>query len=737
MDGILERIVNQQEKHTMDLLEQKAQQRMQDDWAMERELWRNELVGNRNLNDDASSFSSEIGGRGGGDFYDNRNYNASGGLLMGGSNGNGNYRVASPEEQQLFEKVAKEHGKIVVQNIKNDDGATTTFLGTMEQFENIAVSRGNNTPQDKMYRNAWQLLEKMLPNLKAGPIHAALGSLDYLCCQFQRILSDQVRSAAAAAVSGSAEYPTSALATGVAAFCKLTLGNGTSVWDVLYYCLRCGDAQAAIAVVNSAPAGTENFAQEQAVLQKVLLQFSQRQGGDGCMFGAGVVPIVEPQEQYSLRDFYEKAMRFDPNNKSRLKVLALLSGNEVDTSAFSDVEEWLVFRLWLGVQDRDEQVSKLTLVGTDIRRLGHSHFDTDANGPWAYCLPLMVSQQCQTALSFLAEAGGEMGLLEATHLGLAFLSANVKVTDLGKTLPAGHGHRDLSSTLLVQYAKLLERMPSFGLRQSLQYLLNIPSEMDRKNEIAEMIYRNPDRMGEVTGMLDAGLNRIDCELEKYISPHEASSILELAGKKFVRDAAHQQKAREGATLFLLSGSYAKLLALFNRLISPPHAFDGDKIVWANETQKFYSDYLKSHSIVKEVLGREKKLGLIETTNTLLGLRQFFQLYQSGDSKGAFDAVSTLGLFPFSQEEIDEKTSKFKDLDPHVKSAMPDALVTTVRCLYESYRDIKSKHRAITIEVEDQLKRIKSISRFLFLFSGTAGMPQSCKQDINDMRANMV
>ena len=50
------------------------------------------------------------------------------------------------------------------------------------------------------------------------------------------------------------------------------------------------------------------------------------------------------------------------------------------------------------------------------------------SGGWA-ALPLLASLQYATALAYLAEAGGGLGLLQATHVAIVIDAAGLRVTD--------------------------------------------------------------------------------------------------------------------------------------------------------------------------------------------------------------------------------------------------------------------------------------------------------------------
>ncbi|KAL3904824.1 MAG: hypothetical protein SGILL_009918 [Bacillariaceae sp.] len=620
--------------------------------------------------------------------------------------------------------VAMKHLKIVQD--MNHQSISTDPIHLMDEFEKVSTPDG--------YQTGWPLLKAMLPNRNKSPVHGALGALDFLCFQFQHVMDGRVREATMDKQDTfiPLQYQ-NARATSAATFAKLTIGSVNSVWDKVYFY-----AHAAREVVVSAPPGTADFAEEQPIIVKIFSQLASRQGDALTMFGNGVVPMIDQHDQDIVRNFYEKTRELNPNNIRKVNVLALLSGNQMSLDNTSIVEDYLFTKLWWAVQDKTDPVARVTELGAEIRKFGPSHFETDARGLWAYCIPLLATLQCQTALSFLSQAGGAVGLMQATHLGLAFAASGVDVTDLGHSLASGNNYRDFSSTLLVEYAKFLEREPGFGLSSALQYVLPLPSKTDKYDAIADMIYRNPSDMGAIAGDYDKqSMSRQNCLLERYFSSQEVSAMLNLAGEKFLREAQNQEKAQASAHLFMVAGSYANLLQLFHRLISPPNNFDGSKNFWAQHTQAFYNDFLKQHSIVKEVLGRDQKMNLVETTVTLLGLREFFSLYHNGHYREAFNALASLSLVPLSQAELEEKGSKFRDLDPLVKAAMGDTLVAAVDCLYQDYMQKKSESRGLSATMQANLSELKMKARYLFLFAGSTGTSDPCRQAINEMKGRMI
>ena len=135
--------------------------------------------------------------------------------------------------------------------------------------------------------------------------------------------------------------------------------------------------------------------------------------------------------------------------------------------------------------------------------------------------------------------------------------------------------------------------------------------------------------------------------------------------------------------------------------------------------------------------REGKLGLIDTNRILIQLRSFFSFYGQRKFEEAFGLVSRTGLLPLTQEDLDQKTSKFRDLDPVLKNEFPAVLTATVECICEMFQRLKSESRGLPPTVSERLNELHFLARYLFIFAGRINMPTACKEDIARMKHNMI
>ena len=114
-------------------------------------------------------------------------------------------------------------------------------------------------------------------------------------------------------------------------------------------------------------------------------------------------------------------------------------------------------------------VDELIELSNKVLTLGPSPFQEGCG--WSFALPLLATQQYRKALLWLSDAGGQMGLLQATHMGLALSHAGIVVKDLGRTDSADAA----VALLVVAYSSLL--LSSRESLVALDYLVRIPNEV--------------------------------------------------------------------------------------------------------------------------------------------------------------------------------------------------------------------------------------------------------------------
>lgn len=197
-------------------------------------------------------------------------------------------------------------------------------------------------------------------------------------------------------------------------------------------------------------------------------------------------PVISAQDRQPLVSEYHRANNRDPVDPFMSASLALLSLAEPISSSnnlVNTIEDYLFGALWNTVQ-MTHPIEDLAKLGEDIKHWGPKHFaDTEGSGGWAYTLPLLAAQQYTTALSYLADAGGTMGLLHSTHLSLVLALAGTEFTDLSPPNSASSGTANttcLLTALLVSYSMQLQGTDAAA---SLEYLVRIPDPGRVRKEV--------------------------------------------------------------------------------------------------------------------------------------------------------------------------------------------------------------------------------------------------------------
>ena len=786
-DGILERVLKDQREQTQRLVEKAVDRQIERDLEEERNWWIRELVGDRNLVDATRGSTQEDGGGGRGRLLVAGYGHGPGGSTAITNNGGNNMFATGCDP-----KAVKEHLD-VVRGLK----PSADPLGVVARFDNLARAE---TFGGGGYKNAWMILASMLPKMRQrmSPIDAARGAQAHFCRQYQTIIEHHVRTAGLSGqdTATPVRYSGSggSVATVIASYVKLVSGSNASIWEILYYCtsrpscawnsgnrkiqlkhssqptffvqslptslvfsldtlcvlapadrnprptgLRCGNARAAQSVLNATPAGEIEFAQ-QRLLSLVIEYLSARQGSAACMYENGS-PMVKAEDRLALLNAHEMTKNLEPDNQHKLSVLALLGGKQLES--FSTVEDYLFGNLWVALMDKENPIRQIEVIGASVRKYGPSHFAGDGSGEWGYVLPLIATQQFATALSYLVEAGGNAGLMQATHLGLVLALARVNVEDLGDSGSSTGGSsstasRDIVTALLVNYAVLTESEPSAGVPASLEYLLKIPNTEESIHQVAKLITRSTtDQIDVLVGVLDTVGNRKNSVLDEKLPENDVSSILATAGELLQKQASDRSKVETSAKLFMLGYHHTKLVQLLNEQISPVDVVDEDKIFWMQQSKLFYDQFLAKRSNVLDSIEREGKSKLVDTNRSLLELRTFFEIYRRRTFEEAFGAVSRTGLLPLSQRELNEKSSRFRDLDPILKKQFPGLLVAAVECLSELFHRLKSESRGLPPAVVDRLRELQFLARYLFAFAGLINMPSGCMTDIQQRRTNMI
>jgi nuclear pore complex protein Nup93 len=571
------------------------------------------------------------------------------------------------------------------------------------------------------YATAWQLIAHLV-KVPDSPVDQACGALTHFCKQYQVYLTDYVRQASLSghdATTTTKSYRNT-LVIKCFAFAKLKSGLLTTtnkeedlLWSVLYYCLRCGDAVAAEEVAQEVTSPTL------APVQRIIATMAHNQRES--LWEAGP-PRLALEDQRAVEDLLERAKHQEVGrNFHQIGVLTLLSGagqpvTSETVEGFKTIEDFLTGSLWIALIRRNP-VDELIRLGKNVLESGPAYFEDAGSGGWSFALPLFATQQYQKALSYLADVGGPMGLMQAVHLGLVLSGAGISLRDLGMTDPISDG---VYASLLVAYAMYLLAEPEAGSLASLNYLVYIPNRTRARKEVAKLIAHTGE-FAKLAGNPGAEGMRQQGAVDEYFSQMEVSSILSEAAELLLRERGDRQKTANAIMCFMLAERYGDVLAVLNELLSPPQKPDEDRAFWLTQVQKFHTHYLAKRTHVLEVLERENKMALIRTSRILVDLNAFERLRSERKSNEAWNIVEGLNLLPLKNSDLTSMESGYRVLDPLVKQAFPWLIVGATDILFNEYNRLKVDLPGSSGVVRERLNELSEKARLLSTFAASVGM----------------
>jgi Nup93/Nic96 len=606
-----------------------------------------------------------------------------------------------------------EHYKVVERMSRQNISAT------VDQFMQIAMdaSYQSKIPMMTAYKSAWQLVANLV-TVRNSPVDQAKAILSHLCQQFLVSVTNRVRSASLSGQNTNSSYLNDITAL-CDVFTRLTMGN-SNPWAVCFYCLRCGDVNAALCALDPL--------QPEEPIRRLLTVLARLQGNAPCLWDSQGAILCYNQND---RQFVDELFVADGNrdkgstNIHKNAVLTLLAAKAPWSfsfeamEGFQTIEDYLSGAIWIAVLQTNP-VDHLLQVGEVIRKHGSSYFDDPSSGGWAFALPLIATQQYEKALLWLSKSGGQFGLLQATHIGLTLTFAGTNIRDLGQNDSAGN---ETITSLLVVYSSNIRQ--EHGSLVALEYLAKIPTKMRACKEVAKLIVAT-DAVSAIVGTLDTQGIRQGGVADKYFTSNELSSILCEASDLLSASSHDQEKQGRAVMCLMLAERYEDVLSMLNRLIAPANTIDDNRSFWLGQVSLFHTHYINSRTHVMDALERNGKTSAIRTSRLLLDLNLFFDQLRTGNNgpKCLLIAQKTQ-LLPATESDRKIKESEFHDLDALVQQSMPFLLIGVMEILSGDYSILKRDiHRDSTGVVRKRLKELRESSALLTSFASSLGFPNN-------------
>jgi len=727
-DGILEKIVNGEREHINEEIEKRVENDIQRSWEKEREWWMREIIGKDYVGKSflpsparrghAGSRSGLLGSGGtdGGISLAVRGIKDAGASLgnLPSTRSTNRLNVANANVDQ---NVILQHVEVV----KNIAKQGNEMGDTVAAFETIAQSMPPQ--QGYNYGVAWRLLACMLHQRSASPIERVIGSLEHLSKQFRDTMIGRVQS-----TGFNTNQPMLSI---IQKYVDIEFGSNATLWHLIYFALRSGDAVAARNALQFAKEGEINES-----MHKALLSLGQKQGKLECMWETKSVALSS-HETHDLEVLHDSLTAAGEANVHKVGSLALLCGNRMLPSAdsvlgFGTIEDYIFGCQWKVIHSSDPMAA-IAHLGEHIRGFDASYFDGQNGGDSSFALSLLASQQFSSALQCLAMSKSPTGLLEAAHLGLFILSVDDVVGDMGN----GKSNTGVVNDILVAYASYLLTAVPEGSTMALLYLLKIADKVCRREEIASLVAQSYWTQGNLAGRLTSDGNRQNAILDNHMPYPESSEIIADAAQLVRKTSKSRQDIQNSLNLFMLSGNYSSVLLVLNQMMSPPDEVNPERTYWRQQSELLYSTHLSKRSLMLDCLQKEGKRQLVEITRCLCLLCLFFENLMLKKTDDCLEIMDSLRLLPRSGDDIAGKVEATKQLDATLQKCIPAFLRGSMECMYMQYRNTKSLAVAQSPTSKARLMKISEEGRALSTFAGLLGVDRNSRDAIARFEAYMT
>ncbi|XP_020602897.1 nuclear pore complex protein Nup93-like [Orbicella faveolata] len=459
--------------------------------------------------------------------------------------------------------------------------------------------------------------------------------------------------------------------------------DGSPLWPLIYYCLRCGDPKAALQAVQYVP---QHLGEFRDFFAEYMNSKERR---------------LSPSSESKLRLQYRRSIRTsqDPFKKA---VYCLIGHCDVMLDSHQEVANKTEDYLWLKlnqvtVDDEEGSHDSLTFQQLQtmlLEQFGEAHFNAYQK-PLLYFQVLFLTGQFEAAIEFLSRV--ETFRSHAVHFAIALfkmhllllpdsIQAQLLTPFSGDPPPS---RRLNFARLIMSYTRKFEVTDP---REALQYFfllrgMNGPQGEDLFMSCISELVLETREFEMLLGRLEPDGKRNPGCIDKFHK--DTLKIIELVAK----DSAEKGLSEEAVKLYDLAKNHEKALVILNKLLSQVVSTSSGLQSPRDRLQTLAVDLAQRY----RTLGHTASQSRTSTFFLLLDLMQFFDLYHAGQLDTALDVMHKLRLVPLGSESVEERVAAFRQYNDEIRRNLPDVLLATMNILYTKYRNTRGSTQSPLID----------------------------------------
>ncbi|GAB0099912.1 Nuclear pore protein [Sergentomyia squamirostris] len=453
--------------------------------------------------------------------------------------------------------------------------------------------------------------------------------------------------------------------------------EGKPIWPMVFYCLRCGDIQAALKCLEFIGPGYEDIIQ---VLEEKHRKPEQK---------------ISSKLEQQIKMQYKRQIRnaTDPFKRVVYCIVGSCDIHELhpDVAKTSDDFLWIQLNLIQSETDANQEI--LTYSGLQtliLEHYGEKYFKSNEQ-PHLYFQVLALTGQFEVAIEFLSRferfrphavhialALNEMGMLgEARDVRMPLLSVDSED-------PAPLRRLNLARLVMLYVKKFEITDPA----EAIQYLFFLRNLMDSegRNLFLLSVTDLATECGEydlifgkiqVNGMRSRGL--IDQFESVQVDPKIAC---QLVADELVKKGNFENAIK----MYDLAENHEQVLNYTSVMLSQVVTQPGHRGSLRERVQLVARD-IKERYDIDEIKCDPKT---ISTFVILYDLLKFFDEFHEKKYQIALETLAKINLVPFTMADLDICLRNFRELRVEVCKVFPGILLATMDILYSQYRSIKGK-----------------------------------------------
>jgi len=448
------------------------------------------------------------------------------------------------------------------------------------------------------------------------------------------------------------------------------------IWAMIYYCVRCGDLQAAWQVISSVQQHLEEFPRF----------FQEYMGTEDHR--------LSTNSEREIRLKYKSSVRnsTDPYKRACYCVIGRCDHKDDHTDIIKSTDDYLwlkLSQLHLEEDDGTSAQDRLTLTqlqGMLLEEYGESHFSAYQQ-PFLYFRVLFLTGQFEAAIEFLSRL--DKLRCHAVHVALVLYEFGLLI--MPSTIQAqllSHEPSDPDTLRRLNFARLVmmytRKFEVTDPREALQYFYFLRKLKTASGEnlfmscVSELVLETRE-FDMLLGQLNKDGTRRPGAIDKFHG--DTQKIIELVAK----DTENKGLIEEAVRLYDLAKNPERVLELMNKLLtqvlSQPPAPQSNKDRLRQLALTIAQRYRE--------LGQEGSRHTANTFYLLLDLMTFFDLYHTNKIEQAYNVIQDLNLLPFKQEAVEQKVNSFRNYSDEIRRSLPDILLATMTILHTQYKNSKN------------------------------------------------